>query len=272
VVSATDQKMVVLTEGSKVKEYPVSTSKFGVGDAKGSYQTPLGKMKVARKIGGDVPAGTVFKSRQPTGEVLPVNAPGRDPIVTRIIWLSGTESQNMNAFRRFIYIHGTPEERNIGRPASYGCIRMRSEDIIDLYKRLPVGSEVYVTMQRFQDGGNSLSAGQGRGNGRSSAHAAAARVGREVVKETEERIAMNADPAATADAGAEAGKAAPLPPEPAATEAAAVPASATAATTEWPAPEAAEAAGTAGTAETAKPAAEPRRGPFGIFGRVLPSK
>ena len=101
-------------------------------------------MKVAKKIGGGAPAGAVFKSRERTGEILRPNAPGRDPIVTRILWLKGTERQNRNAYKRYIYIHGTPEERTIGRPASYGCIRMRSRDIIGLYRRVPRGTKVTV--------------------------------------------------------------------------------------------------------------------------------
>ena len=144
VVSVKDQKLAVFNRGQVVKTYPVSTSKFGLGDRRGSGRTPLGRMKVAKKIGGGAPAGAVFKSRKRTGEVLPVNAPGRDPIVTRIMWLRGMEFVNRNAFSRYIYIHGTPEERKIGRPASYGCIRMKSKDIIDLYRRLRVGEEVKV--------------------------------------------------------------------------------------------------------------------------------
>jgi hypothetical protein len=87
----------------------------------------------------------VFKGRQATGEVLSPNAPGRDPIVSRILWLSGQEAGNENAYGRCIYIHGTPEERNIGRPSSFGCIRMRSMDVIDLYSRVGVGTQVTVT-------------------------------------------------------------------------------------------------------------------------------
>jgi lipoprotein-anchoring transpeptidase ErfK/SrfK len=86
----------------------------------------------------------VFKSRRPTGEILKPNAPGRDPIVSRILWLHGKEWQNRNTFRRCIYIHGTPEEWRLGTPASYGCIRMSSNDVIDLYKRIGVGAEVQV--------------------------------------------------------------------------------------------------------------------------------
>lgn len=143
-VSVKDQKMILTQQGRPVKSYPVSTSKFGLGDTPNSMRTPLGVMKVAKKIGWNAPAGAVFKSRRPTGEVLKPNAPGRDPIVSRILWLTGSEHKNKNAFRRYIYIHGTPEECTIGKPASYGCIRMKSEDVIDLYKRIGIGAEVKV--------------------------------------------------------------------------------------------------------------------------------
>lgn len=149
-ISTTDQRMVVLEDGVKIAEYPVSTSKFGLGDRPGSNATPLGELKVRKKIGGDAPAGAVFKSRKPTGEVLAIDAPGRDPIVTRILWLDGQEAGNRNAFDRHIYIHGTPEERNIGTPASYGCIRMRSRDVIELYDILGVGARVYIVQKSFQ--------------------------------------------------------------------------------------------------------------------------
>jgi lipoprotein-anchoring transpeptidase ErfK/SrfK len=102
-------------------------------------------MRIKEKIGRGMPAGAVFKSRIPTGEVLPVDAPGRDPIVTRILWLEGLERGNRNAFRRYIYIHGTPEERNIGLPVSYGCIRMRSKDVIDLFDKVEKNTLVVVT-------------------------------------------------------------------------------------------------------------------------------
>jgi len=144
-VSVADQQMLVLDEGKPVARYPVSTSKFGLGDTPRSYRTPLGTMRVKEKIGWRAPSGAVFKSRKATGEVLPVDAPGRDPIVTRILWLGGAEQQNCNSYRRYIYIHGTPEERNIGKPVSYGCIRMRSSDIIQLYQRVGVGARVQVT-------------------------------------------------------------------------------------------------------------------------------
>jgi lipoprotein-anchoring transpeptidase ErfK/SrfK len=144
VVSVRDQKLALLQKGNLVATYPISTSKFGLGDRPGSFGTPLGELEIADKIGDGAPAGTVFKDRRRTGEIVGVNAPGRDPIVTRIIWLRGRETRNANAFRRDIYIHGTPEERNIGRPASYGCIRMRSVDIINLYSQVGPGAEVSI--------------------------------------------------------------------------------------------------------------------------------
>ena len=144
VVSVPEQKMVVLRDGQPIGSYPVSTSKFAIGDAPGSRGTPLGEMEIAKKIGGGSPLGTVFKDRRRTGEVLVPDAPGRDPIVTRILWLRGREPQNANAFGRYIYIHGTAEERNIGRPASYGCVRMRSRDVIQLYDIVGEGARVSI--------------------------------------------------------------------------------------------------------------------------------
>lgn len=143
-ISVADQKLVLTDRGQPVAVYPVSTSKFGISSAPNSYGTPLGKHRVAKKIGGGLPQGAVLKSRRFTGEVLAIDAPGRDPIVTRILWLRGTESGNRNSYGRCIYIHGTPEERNIGRPASYGCIRMRSRDVASLYGHIGLGARVDI--------------------------------------------------------------------------------------------------------------------------------
>jgi len=143
-VSVPQQRMAVYRDGERIREYPISTSKFGLGDEPGSNRTPLGEFRIARKIGDGAPAGTVYKSRRPTGEILPPDAPGRDPIVTRILWLRGQEPHNANAYSRYIYIHGTPEERTIGTPASYGCVRMRSSDIIDLYEIVGRGARVRI--------------------------------------------------------------------------------------------------------------------------------
>jgi lipoprotein-anchoring transpeptidase ErfK/SrfK len=144
VVSVPDQTLALINDGVVLARYRVSTSKFGLGDGNGTYATPLGTMAVASKIGANAPLGAVFKNRQPTGEVLKPNAPGRDPIVSRILWLRGLEKQNARAYSRNIYIHGTPEERLIGRPASYGCIRMRSQDIAQLFSAVPVGTRIDI--------------------------------------------------------------------------------------------------------------------------------
>jgi hypothetical protein len=144
VISAREQKLALLDRGNLMAIYPVSTSKFGLGDRPGSSFTPLGELEVAKKIGDHAPLGAVFKDRLRTGEIVAIDSPGRDPIVTRILWLRGREPQNANAFARTIYIHGTPEERNIGLPASYGCIRMRSADIINLYDIVGRGAQVTI--------------------------------------------------------------------------------------------------------------------------------
>ena len=144
IISVKDQKLMVVEEGKRVAIYPVSTSKFGLGDRWGSMATPLGWLQVAEKIGDHAPTGAVFHKRRFTGEILKPNAPGRDPIVTRIIWLRGLESTNANAFNRCIYIHGTAEEKTIGKPASYGCVRMNSKDVTEVYAELPIGSVIHI--------------------------------------------------------------------------------------------------------------------------------
>src|SRR5216110_974910 len=144
VISTRDQTLALLDRGTLLATYPVSTSKFGLGDRPGSRFTPLGQLQIAEKIGDNAPPGAVFKDRRRTGEIVSANSLGRDPIVTRILWLRGLEAQNANAFGRDIYIHGTPEEWKIGLPASYGCIRMRSSDIIQLYNIVGVGAAVTI--------------------------------------------------------------------------------------------------------------------------------
>jgi lipoprotein-anchoring transpeptidase ErfK/SrfK len=147
VVSVRDQKLAVLVNGKIYRTYKISTSRYGEGDNFGSWRTPLGHMQVATKIGAAAPPGAVFHRRQPTGEILAANAPGRDPIISRIIWLRGTEEENKRAFQRCIYIHGTPQEEFLGRKASYGCIRMRSSDVIEVFNWIGVGTDVAVVDQ-----------------------------------------------------------------------------------------------------------------------------
>jgi len=144
VISTREQKLALLDRGNVMAIYQVSTSKFGLGDWRGSRYTPLGQLAIAEKIGDNAPPGAVFKDRRRTGEIVLPDSPGRDPIVTRILWLRGLEPQNANAFTRDIYIHGTPEERLIGTRASYGCIRMRSSDIINLYDIVGIGAAVTI--------------------------------------------------------------------------------------------------------------------------------
>ena len=144
IISVKDQKLMLMSDGARIATYPISTSKFGVGDAWGHMTTPLGFLQVAEKIGDHAPVGAVFRNRRFTGEILKPNAPGRDPVITRIIWLKGLQPENEHAFSRCIYIHGTPEERTIGRPASYGCIRMKSRDVAELYAQLPIGTTVEI--------------------------------------------------------------------------------------------------------------------------------
>jgi len=158
VVSVPDQKIAIVENGSIVAHYPVSTSRYGIGDRFNSYATPVGYLEVAGKIGDRAPMGAVFRNRRMTGEILPPNSTGRDPIVTRILWLRGLEASNANAFSRNIYIHGTPVENLIGRPASYGCIRMRSRDVVQLFNMMPVGARVEISVAPLQRAIASLNA------------------------------------------------------------------------------------------------------------------
>jgi hypothetical protein len=143
-ISVPDQRLAVVRDGELLARFPVSTSMFGTGDRFWSYKTPLGQLKVCEKIGQNLTPGAVIRHRSATGEVLPANAPGRDPIVTRVIWLDGLEAQNKNAKARGIYIHGTPQENTIGKPTSWGCIRMKSQDVIKVFDEVPVGTVVSI--------------------------------------------------------------------------------------------------------------------------------
>ena len=144
IISVKDQKLMVIENGQRAAVYPVSTSRFGLGDRWGSMATPLGWLQVAEKIGDHAPSGAVFHKRRFTGEILTPNAPGRDPIVTRIIWLRGLERSNANAFNRCIYIHGTPQEKIIGKPASFGCVRMCSKDVSEVYAQIQIGALIRI--------------------------------------------------------------------------------------------------------------------------------
>ena len=151
VVSVADQELALIAWGKLVKRFPVSTSKFGTGDRIGSYCTPLGETFVSSKIGDRLPSGAVIKNRSATGEIVKANAPGRDAIVSRVIWLRGMDGTTANTRDRCIYIHGTPEEQRIGHQSSFGCIRMRSKDVIVLYNLVHIGTHVRISAKPLQD-------------------------------------------------------------------------------------------------------------------------
>lgn len=154
IVSVSEQKMVLFERGRPFAVVPVSTSKFGVGDVPGSKRTPVGRFEVAEIIGLGLPLGAELKSRMPTGEVVPVNAPGRDPIVTRVVRLRGLEPGNKNALDRCIYLHGTPDEASLKTPASYGCVRMRSWQIARMCNWVLPGARVDIVEGRLPAPGN----------------------------------------------------------------------------------------------------------------------
>ena len=131
-------------DGETLRRYPVSTSRFGPGTEPGSHRTPLGHFRVGEMIGHDAPLGAVFRSRQPTGET-GLSASDDDLILTRILWLEGTEPHNANTRERYIYIHGTNHEAQIGEPASHGCVRMRNADIIELFGHVMPGTGVHIS-------------------------------------------------------------------------------------------------------------------------------
>lgn len=150
---------LVNEKGDVIKRYPISTAKNGAGELQGSYQTPRGKHVIRAKIGAGQPINAVFVGRRPTGEVytpqLGEQFPERDWILTRILWLSGCEAGYnrlgcVDTMRRYIYIHGSPEEAEMGIPASHGCVRMRNEDIVDLFERIEPGTHVEILEQVIQ--------------------------------------------------------------------------------------------------------------------------
>jgi L,D-transpeptidase YbiS len=148
-----EQTLALEREGRTLETYSVSTSKHGAGEVRGSHQTPRGRHVVRAKIGLDAPLNAVFRGRRPTGEVysplLAAANPGRDWILTRILWLSGTEiGRNrlglVDTMRRYIYIHGTPDSEPMGVPGSIGCIRMSNRDIVELFDAVPAGTIVDI--------------------------------------------------------------------------------------------------------------------------------
>src|SRR5438874_9315826 len=142
-ISVRRQHLVLKSGRKKLAEYPISTSRFGLGSKEGSFKTPTGKFCVAEKIGDGMPAGTVFKSRRPvkaTKKMLRED----DLVMTRILWLDGLEPRNANTHDRYVYIHGTNHEEDIGTAASHGCIRMKNADVIELFDRIAEGTPVEI--------------------------------------------------------------------------------------------------------------------------------
>lgn len=144
VISVHDQQMTLLKGSIPLARYLISTAKEGVGEAVDSGRTPRGRHAIAEKIGAGVAIGTVFEDRIPTNEFVAVNAWNRTQVVSRILRLRGLEDKNQATFDRLIYLHGSPAEHALGSPASGGCIRMRSAEIVDLFERVEVGTEIFI--------------------------------------------------------------------------------------------------------------------------------
>ncbi len=152
-ISIPEQSLKVFDNGREVRRYSVSTSRNGAGEREGSFCTPRGEHIVRAKIGAGQPVRTVFVNRRPTGEIwtpeLAERFPGRDWILTRILWLSGCEPgrnrlEEVDTMRRYIYIHGSPDTVEMGKPGSIGCIRMRNQDVVELFERVPSGTPVKI--------------------------------------------------------------------------------------------------------------------------------
>ena len=153
-ISIAAQALTLLDDAGKVlRTYPVSTARNGPGERQGSNCTPRGRHVVRAKIGTGMPVNTVFVGRRPTGEVwspaLAAAHPGRDWILTRVLWLSGCEVGfnrlgDVDTMRRYIYIHGSPDTLPMGVPGSIGCVRMRNADLVELFDRVPPGTPVEI--------------------------------------------------------------------------------------------------------------------------------
>lgn len=143
VVDISTQKLYLyLKENSVINEYDISTSKYGIGSQAGSNKTPLGRHHIEQKIGEGAPLNTIFKARVSTNRQAEIDQEQGDVVTTRILWLKGLEKgknagSGIDSYQRFIYIHGTAAEKDIGKPASHGCIRMYNQEVIDLFQQVP---------------------------------------------------------------------------------------------------------------------------------------
>src|SRR2546430_1167870 len=142
-ISIGDQQLTLTRDGEKVRSYPISSSRFGIGTQEGSMKTPLGNFRIAEKIGHDAEPGTIFKSRVPLAPDDPL-PDTEDFVTTRILWLDGLDEENANTRDRFIYIHGTKHEEKMGTPDSHGCIRMRNADVIELFELVDETTQVVI--------------------------------------------------------------------------------------------------------------------------------
>ena len=142
-ISIKDQRLTLTRNGKKLRSFPISTSRFGIGTEEGSNKTPLGNFQIAQKIGHDAAPGTIFKSRVPLGPDDPLPET-EDFVTTRILWLDGLDPENANTRDRYIYIHGTKHEDRIGSPDSHGCIRMRNADVIELFDLVDETTQVVI--------------------------------------------------------------------------------------------------------------------------------
>lgn len=153
-VSVPEQMLELYDDNDRLlRRYAVSTASRGVGEKMGSFRTPRGRHIIRAKIGGGAALNTVFVRRRPTGEIytpeLGERFPERDWILTRILWLSGCEPGrnrlgDVDTMRRYIYIHGAPDSAPMGKPGSIGCIRMRNQELVELYELVPVGTPVHI--------------------------------------------------------------------------------------------------------------------------------
>jgi lipoprotein-anchoring transpeptidase ErfK/SrfK len=142
-VSIRNQRLTLTREGEVIRSYPVSSSRFGIGTEEGSLKTPLGRFRIAEKIGDGAAPGPIFKARVALGPDDP--PPDTEDFVTsRILWLDGLDEHNLNTRDRFIYIHGTKHEDKIGTPDSHGCIRMRNADVIELFELVDETTQVVI--------------------------------------------------------------------------------------------------------------------------------
>ena len=144
-VSVPRQEVSLYSEGELIWQRPASTSRFGLGTTEGSNCTPLGEFLVCEKYGSSAPLGTIFKGRKPVGVWDPAQTVEGDLVLTRIFRLSSSVPLLKNTYNRYIYFHGTNQEELIGSPASHGCIRLKNQDMADLYTLVPVGTSVTIS-------------------------------------------------------------------------------------------------------------------------------